>query len=117
MKCFAVKVVASQKATTNAGPASLPSARNPVNAGDYSDADQSSSGMGTSGQGATNLVPQSIMDAIKLEFDDVFQLPPDGLPPDRGTGHLIPLVPDQKAPYRNPYRLSLQRSSAKSRNS
>ena len=47
------------------------------------------------------------MDAIELEFEDVFQLPPDGLPPDRGTGHLIPLVPDQKAPYRNPYRPSL----------
>ena len=54
-----------------------------------------------------HLVPQADIDALKLEFDDVFQSPPDGLPPDRGTGHLIPLLPDHKAPYRNPYRLSL----------
>ncbi|KAK9837873.1 hypothetical protein WJX74_006902 [Apatococcus lobatus] len=46
------------------------------------------------------------MEAIKVEFQDVFQPPPDGLPPDRGTGHLIPLQPDHKPPYRNPYRLS-----------
>ena len=53
------------------------------------------------------LVPEADLDALKLEFQDVFQSPPDGLPPDRGTGHLIPLLPDQKAPYRSPYRLSL----------
>ena len=44
------------------------------------------------------------MEAIKLEFQDVLQPPPDGLPPD--TGHLIPLQPEHKPPYRNPYRLS-----------
>ena len=53
------------------------------------------------------LVSQSDLDALKLEFQDVFQSPPDGLPPDRGTGHLIPLQPDHKPPYRSPYRLSL----------
>lgn len=53
------------------------------------------------------LVEPSVIDAIKLEFKDVFASPPDGLPPDRGTGHLIPLEADHKAPYRSPYRLSL----------
>ena len=54
-----------------------------------------------------HLLPEAVIDALKQEFQDVFQNPPDGLPPDRGTGHLIPLLPDHKAPYRNPYRLSL----------
>lgn len=53
-----------------------------------------------------DLVPSSAIESLKLEFADVFQPPPDGLPPDRGTGHLIPLVPDHKPPFRNPYRLS-----------
>ena len=53
-----------------------------------------------------DLVSSAVMEAIKVEFQDVFQPPPDGLPPDRGTGHLIPLRADHKPPYRNPYRLS-----------
>ena len=53
-----------------------------------------------------DLVSQIIMEQLKHEFDDVFQPPPDGLPPDRGTGHLIPLQPGHKPPYKNPYRLS-----------
>ena len=48
----------------------------------------------------------ALMEQIKLEFEDVFQAPPPGLPPDRGTGHLIPLEPGHKPPYKNPYRLS-----------
>ena len=54
----------------------------------------------------TPLVPDSVMTAIKEEFSDVFEPPPPGLPPDRGIGHMIPLQPDHKPPYRQPYRLS-----------
>ena len=79
MKCFAVKVSSSEQDSV-------------INT--------------ASDQHDPHLVPSSVIDAIKLEFKDVFEPPPDGLPPDRGTGHLIPLVPDHKAPYRNPYRLS-----------
>ena len=79
MKCFAVKVSSSE---------------------------QDSVIDTASDQHDPHLVPSSVIDAIKLESKDVFEPPPDGLPPDRGTGHLIPLVPDHKAPYRNPYRLS-----------
>ena len=57
-------------------------------------------------KGNPDLVSQIIMEQLKHEFDDVFQPPPDGLPPDRGTGHLIPLQPGHKPPYKNPYRLS-----------
>ena len=45
-----------------------------------------------------DLVSSMIMEQLKLEFADVFQPPPDGLPPDRGTGHLIPLEPGHKPP-------------------
>ena len=57
-------------------------------------------------QNNPSLVSAAIMDQIKLEFEDVFQPPPAGLPPDRGIGHLIPLEPGHKPPYKNPYRLS-----------
>ena len=80
VKCFAVKVIAPDEDQ----PAQQSSASAP----------------------ASGLVSEAVMNAIKLEFQDVFQSPPDGLPPDRGTGHLIPLQPDHKPPYRNPYRLS-----------
>ena len=36
----------------------------------------------------------------------MFEPPPPGLPPDRVIGHMIPLQPDHKPPYRQPYRLS-----------
>lgn len=52
------------------------------------------------------LVPQETVDTITAEFADVFQPQPPGLPPERGIGHMIPLEPGQKAPYRQPYRLS-----------
>ena len=77
MKCFAVKVSSSEQTIADDSVSHDP-----------------------------DLVDPAAIDAIKLEFKDVFAPPPDGLPPDRGTGHLIPLVPDHKPPYRNPYRLS-----------
>jgi len=40
------------------------------------------------------------------EFSDVFESPPDGLPPDRGVGHAIPLEPQTSPPFRPMYRLS-----------
>ena len=36
-------------------------------------------------------MPNSVMTAIKEQFSDVFELPPSGLPPDRGIGHMVPL--------------------------
>jgi len=40
------------------------------------------------------------------EFGDVFEPPPDGLPPDRGVGHTIPLEPGHTPPFKGLYRLS-----------
>ncbi|NCU37062.1 hypothetical protein EOM75_13760, partial [Candidatus Falkowbacteria bacterium] len=55
------------------------------------------------GQG---LVPQQVLEAKLQEYADVFQEPPAGLPPDRGVGHTIPLVPGATPVYRPLYRLS-----------
>lgn len=40
------------------------------------------------------------------EFKDVFQPVPSGLPPDRGEGHTIPLIPGSKPTYRRMQRFS-----------
>ena len=80
LKCFAVKVTSSAQSSASV-----------VAAAEKQDPD---------------LVDPSVIEALKLEFKDVFAPPPDGLPPDRGTRLLIPLLPDHKPPYRNPYRLS-----------
>ena len=49
-------------------------------------------------QGDEGLVPQHIMDQIKLEYADVFQDLPPGLPPDRGVGHCIETDPNAPIP-------------------
>jgi hypothetical protein len=40
------------------------------------------------------------------KYSDVFQVPPAGLPPDRGVGHTIPLEQGAVPPFRPMYRLS-----------
>ncbi len=37
------------------------------------------------------------LEACELEIEDVFQIPPGRFPPDRGTGHLIPVMHDHDA--------------------
>ena len=49
--------------------------------------------------------PAVIRDVL-LEFQDVFEAPPPGLPPDRDVGHTIPLEPGHAPPWRPLYRLS-----------
>ena len=51
-----------------------------------------------------NLSPQ--MKDLLNEYSDVFQEPPDGLPPERNVGHTIPLEKDSRAPFCPIYRLS-----------
>ena len=46
------------------------------------------------------------MKDLAIEFKDVFQSPPAGLPPARNIGHTIPLEPDSHPPFRPIYRLS-----------
>jgi hypothetical protein len=36
----------------------------------------------------------------------VFQSAPDGLPPDRGVGHVIPTLSGARPPYQRPFRMS-----------
>ena len=43
---------------------------------------------------------------LLLEFADVFEAPPAGLPPERNAGHTIPLEPGHNPPFRPLYRLS-----------
>ena len=62
---------------------------------------------GPSGSDGDGLVPQHKIEALLEKYKDVFpdELPP-GLPPDRGIGHTIPLIPGAKPPSRPLYRLS-----------
>jgi hypothetical protein len=55
---------------------------------------------------AEGTVPQSELSSLLAEFADVFQ-EPVGVPPDRGIGHVIRLVPGADPPYQRPYRLGL----------
>ena len=53
------------------------------------------------------LVPAEVMERLMEEFKDVFPSElPAGLPPDRGTGHVIQLEPNSVAPYRRNRRMS-----------
>ncbi len=56
---------------------------------------------------AGGLVPEASMRSLLQEYQDVFpeNLPP-GLPPERGTGHTIPMEPGAAPPFRPIYRLS-----------
>ena len=52
-------------------------------------------------------MPDSELDAVLHEYEDRFhETLPDGLPPERNTGHTIPLEPGSKPPFRHAYRLS-----------
>ena len=52
------------------------------------------------------MIPQETMDQLMVEFKDVFQPPPPGLPPVRDTEHTIPLKEGALPPFRGAYRLS-----------
>jgi hypothetical protein len=43
---------------------------------------------------------------VLQRYTDVFEPLPPGLPPDRGVGHVIPLVGDGQPPRKRPFRLS-----------
>ena len=58
-----------------------------------------------SGPSTFSEAPAVIRDVL-LEFQDVFEAPPPGLPPDRDVGHTIPLEPGHAPPWRPLYRLS-----------
>jgi hypothetical protein len=50
-------------------------------------------------------------DALQKLLDDkahVFQPVPPGLPPERGSGHVIPTVPNMPPPFKRPYRMTPQ---------
>ena len=53
------------------------------------------------------LIDPQLLDQLLTEYQDVFpeELPP-GLPPDRDTGHVIPLEPNSIPPYRRNRRMS-----------
>ena len=52
------------------------------------------------------LIPDDKLTALKSKFADVFKDVPDGLPPDRGVGHTIPLTEGAVPPNLRQYRLS-----------
>ena len=52
------------------------------------------------------LVPHDTLQTILTKYDKVFTDLPPGLPPDRGTDSVIPLVPGATPQYRAGYRLS-----------
>ena len=56
-------------------------------------------------QADPTMVPKDQLDAILTEYKDVFAEPTE-LPPDRGLGHVIPIIPGSKAPSRGIYRMS-----------
>lgn len=58
-------------------------------------------------QSTDGLIPQERLDAILKEYEDVFQELPEGLPPERKTAHVIPLVPGAQPVYRGVYRLTV----------
>ena len=53
----------------------------------------------------TDTVPQSKLDSLLDQYADVFR-ESEGLPPDRGIGHCIPLIPGSKPPSKGVYRMS-----------
>jgi hypothetical protein len=56
---------------------------------------------------------QQVLQSLLREYSVVFEDVPDGLPPDRGTGHSITLTEDARPTWRHPYRLSpLERAEA-----
>ena len=55
---------------------------------------------------APGLMPEAALKLILSEHPKVFEPLPSGLPPDRGAGHTIPLLPDSKPTFRGLYRLS-----------
>ena len=48
----------------------------------------------------------ALVKPLLMEFSDVFESPPAGLPPERDVGHTIPLEPGHNPPFRPLYRLS-----------
>ncbi|KAJ9524804.1 hypothetical protein QJQ45_024408 [Haematococcus lacustris] len=55
------------------------------------------------------LMPQSEVDALVHDmYPEVFQDMPSGLPPDRGVGHTIRMVPDHVPPYQRSRRYTLR---------
>jgi hypothetical protein len=57
-------------------------------------------------ESAPGTVPPAELTSLLAEYSDVFQ-EPMGVPPDRGIGHVIRLVPGADPPYQRPYRLGL----------
>jgi hypothetical protein len=41
--------------------------------------------------------------SLRQQYADIFE-PPKGLPPDRGTEHVIPTLPDAQPPFMRMYR-------------
>lgn len=61
-----------------------------------------------------NFATPAEIESLLLEYRDVFQEVPAGLPPDRGVGHTIPIEPGAKAPFKGLYRMSpLEQAEAK----
>ena len=62
-----------------------------------------------------HLIPEARLQKLLSKYGKVFQDLPDGLPPDRGVDHTIPLTDQTRTPFRHPYRLSpLEMAEAKS---
>lgn len=53
-----------------------------------------------------HLIPANRLQNLLHRYRKVFQDLPDGLPPDGGLSHTIPLSDATKTPFRQPYRLS-----------
>ena len=74
-------------------------------------------GMGTDASGEKpdpHLMPVNRLQSLLHRYRKVFRDLPDGLPPERGVNHTIPLTDTTKTPFRQPYRLSpLEMAEAK----